>query len=144
MKILKQAVKFGVVGIANTLLTLVIIWVMTKHFGCVELLANFVGYIIGLINSYIWNRKWTFRSKSDWKKSAIRFLIVFGICYGLQFLLLVILFGLCPDNPPLYAFVKPVLQLFHIDDPSFYIHIAANVLYTILNFTINKFYTFKS
>ncbi|MDR1779494.1 MAG: GtrA family protein [Tannerella sp.] len=144
MEILKQAVKFGVVGVGNTLLTLLVIWIMTKLLGCADLPSNFTGYVIGLINSYLWNRMWTFHSKADWLKSALRFLGVFAVCYVLQSLALLAMLRFCPDNPPLYTFIKPILQFFHIDDPRFYIHIVANVLYTIINFIINKFYTFKN
>jgi putative flippase GtrA len=141
--VIRQAIKYGIVGIANTLLSLVIIWIMTKWMGCSEAFSNFTGYIAGLINSYILNRQWTFRSKSGWTKSAIRFLGVFAVCYALQLLLLLVLNRFCPENPPLYGFFSPVLQPLHIDS-LFYIQMLAMAFYTALNFIVNKFYTFKT
>ena len=143
IKVVEQAFKFGIVGIGNTLLTLIIIWMMTKWAGCSEIISNFTGYSIGLINSYICNRQWTFKSTVEWKKSAIRFFLVFAICYVAQLLLLLALNRFCSDNPPLYAFFSPLLHVFKIDPP-FYNHMIAMVFYTVLNFVINKFYTFKA
>ncbi|MDR1408096.1 MAG: GtrA family protein [Tannerella sp.] len=143
MEIIRQAIKYGVVGVGNTLLTLLIIWIMTKWMGCSEALSNFVGYAVGFVNSYLWNRQWTFRSKSDWKKSALRFFGVYVVCYVLQLLLLLVMNRVCPENPPLYGFFRPVLQSLHVD-ALFYIQILAMIFYTVIAFIINKFYTFKS
>ncbi|MDR0757116.1 MAG: GtrA family protein [Tannerella sp.] len=141
--VIRQAIKYGIVGVGNTLLTLVIILIMTKGMGCAEAFSNFTGYIAGLISSYILNRQWTFHSGADWRKSLVRFFGVFAACYVLQLLLLLVLNGFCPENPPLYGFFRPVLQPMHVD-PLFYIQMLAMAFYTVLNFTVNKFYTFKT
>ncbi|MDR1602433.1 MAG: GtrA family protein [Tannerella sp.] len=143
MKTVRQAIKYATVGIGNTLLTLVIIRVLTKWMGSPEAFANFTGYLAGLISSYVFNRYWTFRSKSGWKKSAVRFFGAFAVCYALQLLLLLVMNRFCPDNPPLYGFFSPVLQPLHVDS-LFYIQILAMAFYTVLNFIVNKLYTFKS
>ena len=143
MKILEQVLKFGVVGLGNTFLTLFIIWVMTNLLECSAILSNFTGYAIGIVSSYIFNKQWTFKSTVSWKKSAIRFFLVCGLCYLVQFAVLVTLNRYFPEDPPLYDFFQPVLAVFKID-PAFYIHIFAMVFYTMLNFVINKFYTFKA
>jgi len=142
MKIFEQALKFGVVGLGNTLLTLLIIWIMTELLGYAAVPANITGYAVGIISSYIFNKQWTFKSSVGWKKSAIRFFIVCAICYLVQLIVLVILNRYYSENPPLYAFFEPVLAVFKIG-PSYYIHIFAMVFYTLLNFILNKFYTFK-
>jgi len=63
-KSLIQFIKFGIVGVSNTLLTAGVIWILMKVFHCSDYVSNFVGYIIGLANSFVWNRKWTFESKT--------------------------------------------------------------------------------
>ena len=143
MKIVEQAIKFGVVGIGNTFLTLLIIWIMTELLETGTIPANITGYAIGIISSYIFNKKWTFKSSVGWKKSAIRFFLVCGICYLLQLGIVLFLEKYYPANPPLYSFFKPILAIFKIS-ASYYIHIFAMVFYTLLNFTLNKFYTFKN
>ena len=142
MKIILQAVKFGIVGVVNTLITLAIIWFMTKRMGCSEALSNFVGYFIGLLNSFFLNRIWTFGSRGNLLGGAVRFFIVFAVCYLLQFGVLLYLNRTCPDNPPLYSILEPVLRVLKID-ALFYIQIIAMVVYTALNFLFNKYFTFK-
>ena len=143
IKIFEQVLKFGVVGAGNTLLTLIIIWVMKKKGRCSDVLSNLTGYTTGLISSYIFNKIWTFKSSAGWEESAVRFFLVFAICYAVQLGVLKVLTRFCPENPPLYAFFSPLLRKFKIDPP-FYNHIFAMVFYTLLNFVINKFYTFKA
>ena len=125
-KAIKQAIKYGVVGVINTLITAVVIWVMMKLLGCSDVVSNVVGYIAGVLNSFIWNKKWTFKSTEKWIGSAIRFGVVFGICYLLQLGLLVFV-------------LNPYLAI----DP-YYNQLIAMAFYTAINFVMNKFYTFKA
>ena len=125
-KAIKQAIKYGVVGVINTLITAVVIWIMMKLLGCSDVVSNVVGYIAGVLNSFIWNKKWTFKSTEKWMGSAIRFGIVFGICYLLQLGLLVFV-------------LNPYLAI----DP-YYNQLIAMAFYTAINFVMNKFYTFKA
>ncbi len=124
MGTLKQAVKYGLVGISNTLITAVVIWIMMKILGFSDIFSNITGYAAGVANSFIWNKQWTFKSSDSWMSSAIRFGFVFGICYLLQLGLLLYL------NKNL-----------HIDP--YYNQLIAMAFYTVVNFLLNKFYTFK-
>ncbi len=139
---IKQVAKYGVVGAGNTILSLVIIWVMTKKLGCTEAFSNFTGYFIGLINSFFLNRKWTFNSTGNVFGSAVKFFLVFAVCYLLQLGVLLLLNRYCPQNPPLYSLFEPMLKIFKIDT-LFYIQLLSMVVYTAVNFLINKYYTFK-
>ena len=125
MEIIKQAVKYGVVGLSNTLITMIVIWVMMKGLDCREGLSNLTGYVAGLLNSFVWNKQWTFRgSATGWAKGAIRFAIAFVVCYALQYGLVLIL--------------NARLAIDH-----YYNHLIGMVFYTMANFLANKFYTFK-
>lgn len=125
-KAIKQAIKYGVVGVINTLITAVVIWIMMKLLGCSDVVSNVVGYLAGVLNSFIWNKMWTFKSSAKWIGSAIRFGVVFGICYLLQLGLLV--FVLTP----------------YLDIDPYYNQLIAMAFYTMINFVMNKFYTFKA
>lgn len=124
MEAIKQAVKYGIVGVSNTLITAVVIWVMMKIFGCSSILSNVVGYSAGVVNSFILNKQWTFKSSAGWLSSAVRFGIVFGICYLMQLGVLI--------------YLNKYLAI----DP-YYNQLIAMVFYTVINFLMNKFYTFK-
>ncbi|NCB69648.1 MAG: hypothetical protein EOM47_12495 [Bacteroidia bacterium] len=45
-----QGFKYIIIGLSNTLLTAVIIWILLKYnFG--NFIANFTGYLVGILNS---------------------------------------------------------------------------------------------
>ena len=50
----KQAIKYGIVGVSNTVITAVVIWIMMKLFGCSDVVSNMVGYIVlyGISNGH--------------------------------------------------------------------------------------------
>jgi len=139
-----QLIKYGIVGVANTLLTAVVMWIMMKIVfqtgnmknvsALILTISNIVGYTAGLINSFIWNRKWTFKSKNSWKKEFIKFSTAFLICYIPQLFFvnfLNVYTNLMIDLKPLVISHAYTCQLVGI------------VFYTSMNFLINKFYTFK-
>jgi putative flippase GtrA len=128
---LKQMAKYGLVGILNTLLTAAVIWILLyllsdgSPSAFVMFIANSVGYLVGLINSFILNRNWTFKSKSNWKRSLFRFLIAFAVCYCLQ--LGVVLW----------------LNRFGMITSAYLCQLIGIVVYSVLNFLLNKYYAFK-
>ncbi len=126
METVKQAIKYGIVGASNTLITAVVIWIMMKGLGCSDVLSNVVGYAAGVLNSFVWNKQWTFKSDAGWMSSGLRFAVAFGVCYGLQLVLLVY-----------------VLNRYVPIDP-YYNQLLAMVFYTAINFVVNKYYTFKA
>jgi len=120
-----QIIKYGLVGVANTLITMVVIWVMLKVLDSREGLSNITGYVAGIINSYILNKQWPFKeSHSQWIKSSVRFLVAFCICYSLQW--------------GLVTWLNAHLAIDH-----YFNHLIGMAFYTILNFVLNKFYAFK-
>ena len=120
-----QVIKYGIVGVANTLITAAVIWVMMKIFGCSAVLSNAIGYVAGVLNSFVMNKLWTFQSQDGWMGSALRFGIAFGICYLLQL--------------GVMLYLNKTLTI----DP-YYNQLIAMAFYTAANFLINKFYTFKT
>jgi len=119
-----QSIKYIVVGIINTLLTLVVIWLMRNVFHTPLVVANVTGYVLGFINSFLLNRSWTFKSFNDWKKEFIKFLMVFFICYLIQLGVLLLL--------EKYTGLKETYNV-----------LIGMVVYTALNFLFNKYFTFK-
>ena len=139
-----QAIKYGIVGVLNTLLTAITIWIMMNFIfqtGKMKIvsplvisISNITGFTVGLINSFVWNRKWTFKSKNHWKNEFIKFIMAFFICYIPQLFFVNFLntyTNILIDFKPLVISHAYTCQLFGI------------VFYTSFNFLINKFYTFK-
>lgn len=59
---LRQFVKYGIVGASNTVLTFVIYTILVEALGVEYVIALLVGYLAGSLNSYLLNRHWTFRA----------------------------------------------------------------------------------
>ena len=53
-------VKFGLVGVLNTLINW-IIFALLNFIGVYYIVANVIAYVIATANSYIWNSKWVFK-----------------------------------------------------------------------------------
>src|ERR1700677_3625856 len=56
-----QFVKFGIVGVSNTLLTLAVYTVLLKVFGVWYLAASAIGFAVGATNGFLLDRRWTLR-----------------------------------------------------------------------------------
>jgi putative flippase GtrA len=67
--------KFGTVGFFNTLITLGS-YTFLVYTGMNYLLANILGYGLGVINSYYWNKTWVFKDNSRKTAVFVKFLTV--------------------------------------------------------------------
>ena len=86
-----QFVKFGIVGVSNTLLTFAVYTLLLKVFGVWYLAASAIGFAVGTINSFLLNRRWTFRGHVGDALTPVRWMIVqctgLGINLGLLYVL---------------------------------------------------------
>ncbi len=120
-----QFIKFISVGILNTLVSLIVIYICMKV-GVNYKLSNLIGYIAGVINSFIWSKIWVFKSRGvNIFKESFKFLITFTICYSLQYIVLLLL-------------AEKMLMNIYISQ------FIAMCTYTLLNFLMNKFFTFRN
>ena len=126
---LLQFVKFGIVGLTNTIIGYVIysicIWI-----GLHYLLANAIGFFISVLNAYYWSDRFVFKKGEGESRNTIWTLAKTYIAYGSTGLLLASIL--------LYLYVDKL----HISE---YIAQLLVLIITIpLNFIINKFWSFKT
>jgi putative flippase GtrA len=103
----KEAGRFLTVGLVNTGLTMVVILALLRV-DAPLLVANIVGYGAGFINSFIWNRRWTFRSTGRVRREIVVYSAVWLGSYLLQMGALLIasrLLGLSDEISTLVAMV---------------------------------------
>lgn len=129
--------KFIAVGVMNTLVTLATIFILHKAAGAGEMLSNLVGYVAGLVNSFLWNRRWVFRSSGPAAAEALRFALGFGLCYGIQALFV---WGTTRFSP--LAGFETMFAGMRIDGYAV-ATILGMGLYTMVNFIYNRLVTFK-
>lgn len=93
-KIVKQGAKFGLVGLSNAIIDYSLYIGLTALFKVPldkVFLFKYLSGSVAMINSFYWNRTWTFKSKAKISRSALRFLIatlvsVWGIQPGVVWL----------------------------------------------------------
>jgi putative flippase GtrA len=73
-----QFVKFGLVGVSNTLLTLLVYTLLLKVLGLWYVAASAIGFAVGAVNGFLWNRAWTFRGHVGDALTAVRWFVVQG------------------------------------------------------------------
>ncbi|WNR44050.1 GtrA family protein [Paenibacillus roseipurpureus] len=83
-----QAARFAVVGVANTAIDFLVFFLLTyaRH---TSVAAQIISYAAGTFNSFLCNRKWTFRvTKRATGKEIISFLSVNGLSLLVSIILL--------------------------------------------------------
>lgn len=125
------------VGVLNTLVTFGVIYFCKSFLDMNLYISNALGYIAGLINSFLCNKTWVFKSEGSYSKEAVIFICGFLICYGIQLLTVWIFTD--------YIFDDRIYQLTkHIAISGYGIAtIIGNVVYTVVNFIYNKLITFR-
>ena len=82
-----QLLKFVLIGASNTLIDLLVTFALNAVFG-VYYLAKIIGYICGVLNSYFWNSRWTFREERRRDvREIVSFVAVNLVTLGLSLLL---------------------------------------------------------
>jgi len=125
IRLFKQSVKYGLVGILNVTIYLLFFELFTRVFNIHYLTSNIIASVISFLNSLYFNRKWTFKSESSFKRDSVYFLVIFLFCLSVQ-------------SGALYVLVENFKL-----DPQLAKY-AGIVIFASLNFSLNKFITFRS
>jgi putative flippase GtrA len=125
VKLVVQFLKFGIVGVSNTLLAFATYTVLLKVFGVWYVAASGIGFAVGAVNGFLLNRRWTFREHSGDAFTPVRWAIVQSCGLGLNL-------GL------VYLFVHD-LGLDELVG-----QIPATAIVTVGTFTANRSWTFRT
>lgn len=135
-----ELLKYGVIGVSNTIITLVTFYLMNTGLGLSYGISNVAGYVLGVINSFIWNRAWVFKTHSTLRHDLTLFVVGFLLCLSLQLLVSwILLEGFGWKN--LDDDVLPFLPMKHAGQNI--VMVIAMVFYTIANYIFNRTVTFK-
>lgn len=119
-------IKYGIVGVSGTIIDVGLLYAFVEYGHIPLLSAAALSFIFAVANNFYWNKKWTFGDTSTrYAKQYIKYLIVSLIALVLNMIVLyalTTLFGLW------YIFAK----------------LATSGVIFVWNFTINKFWTFRS
>lgn len=127
-QLLVQFIKFGIVGLSNTLISYVV-YLAGVRLGMHYLLASVLGFVISVLNSFYWNNKYVFL-QGDAERNLFLTLIKTFLAYAST--------GLVLANILLYIWVD-------ILGVSEYLAPIINLAITVpLNFVINKLWAFRN
>jgi len=73
--------------------------------------ATFISQILGLINSYFWNKFFTFESKKKSKIETVKFVSVYAFAFGMDYLLKWILTGKVGLSQILIAIISTLVTM---------------------------------
>lgn len=126
LAVLLQFVKFGIVGLSNTLISTgvyyVFIWIDPKFYFA----GNVAGWIVSVANGFFWNNRFVFRdSEFTWQKKLLRTYLAYGGSLILGSVLLVLQVRLLGISEWLAPWINLVITI-------------------PLNFLLNKFWAFKA
>lgn len=85
----KRPLRFITVGVMNTLVDFILFFICYQAIGIYYTISQVIGYSGGVINSFVWNKLWTFESKNSSKKTALeflRFMVISGISLSVSVL----------------------------------------------------------
>jgi len=121
-----QIAKFMTVGVLNTAIDAGAYFALTRWlgFGSALVFAKSLAYIIGMLNSFFWNRTWTFGDNGNVWRAAGLFTLTHIFALAI--------------NAGTMAFVLEVMQL-----PEIIALSAATGASFIWNFVLNKLVVFK-
>ena len=131
-----QFIKFGIVGVSNTLISYILyvvsllIFQKLNWFGKVDyLVAQMIAFILSVLWSFYWNNKMVFVKEEGQQRNLWKSLIKTYVSYSFTGLFLnSALLVLWVDVLHISEFVAPIINL---------------LISVPLNFIINKFWAFK-
>jgi putative flippase GtrA len=124
-KVIVQFLKFGIVGVSNTLLAFAVYTVLLKVFGVWYVAASGIGFAVGAVNGFLLNRRWTFREHSGDALTPVRWAIVQSC-------------GLASNLGLVYLFVHDVGLNELVGQ------IPATAIVTVGTFAANRSWTFRT
>ena len=126
---LMQFVKFCAVGLSNTILSYVA-YSLCIYLGMHYLLANLVGFIVGVTNAFYWSNKYVFKRGQDETRNPYTTFVKTVLSYAFSGILFnSILLCLLIEFLSVSAYIAPLLILL-ITVPT--------------NYLMNKYWSFKT
>lgn len=133
--------KYNIIGVLNTLITLAVVWVLHQLLDWNVELSNFLGFVAGGCNSYLCNRIWNFKSHNRKRSEIIRFVVVFLISYGINLFVLELTAYALANAARCAGFTVWISQFMK---PTYFANVVANVVYVLVSFTLYKKWVFKA
>ncbi|MDE7251836.1 MAG: Coenzyme F420 hydrogenase/dehydrogenase, beta subunit C-terminal domain [Acetatifactor sp.] len=121
----QQFIKFGIVGVLNTVICLVVYYVL-MHMGIHYIPAYICGFLTSVINAYFWNSRFVFTGKKE--QSAVKAFAKVLMAYGGTFLSSIVMVTFMVEVLKVPEEIAPIIKM---------------VITIPVNYLLNKFWAFK-
>ena len=108
---LRQFLKFVIVGIINTVIFYSIYYIMLQQ-GVSYVVALTVGTLVGIINSYILNKFFTFKSRKASASETVKFFVISCVQYLLNLLIIHVCVNFMGISPELAGLIAISISVF--------------------------------
>ncbi len=105
-----QFIKFGIVGVSNTLISLIVYYIFLFINSDLYLVGNAVGFTVSTFNAYFWNNKFVFKKGKKEKNIAV--IAKTYISYGFSFFVSEGLMYVLVDILKVSKVIAPIAILF--------------------------------
>lgn len=123
--LIRQFIKFGLVGISNTIISLAVYYIFIFINLDLYIIGSICGFVVGVLNSYYWNNRFVFTTEN---RNHLRAILRTFLSYGLTFIISTILLFIMVEFLNISEVIAPLLNL---------------IITVPLNFVLNKFWAFK-
>ena len=130
---MKQFIKFGLVGVTNTMISYIIniavlYLLKDKALSCDYIIANVVAFLLSVLWSFCWNNRFVFEGMRGWK-NILKALLKTYVAYSVT--------GLVLNNILSFVWID-LLRVSKLIAP------VINLLFSVpINFLLNKNWAFK-
>jgi putative flippase GtrA len=122
-KTLIQLIQFCVIGVSNTIIQLGIYYLLIRC-NVYYLAANIIAFFLSVANSYIWNKKFTFKEQGTTKITIVKMYASYGVTTLLSTGLLYVLV----DILGISKYISPIINI---------------IIITGINFVLTKYLVFR-
>ena len=153
--LVKELLKYGVAGVFNTLLGLVLIYIQVELLLINLNIAMVINYTIGFFTNFYINRKFTFKSTGSAKKEMKVSVLVYVFAFLMQFAFVNILIYnqrwivegisklIYKLSPNFVIDILTIERFNRMTDPKLIAISFGIVIFAVLNFSLNKVFAFN-
>lgn len=130
--------KFGFVGVASTVASLFVFWLVYLQFPHLNLVAKAVGYVMGFFVGFTLNKFWTYVDQTE---DGEKYLLKYVFVYGITFFVYLVFNFLCDHYLHPERYISPIISGFGLHGlADFLLHngtLVSNILSIGLNVCLN-------
>jgi putative flippase GtrA len=132
--LLHKFIKFGVVGVASTIASLMVFWLIALQFPQLNLISKAVGYIMGFFVGFTLNKFWTYVDQAE---DGEKYLLKYVIVYGTTFFVYLAFNYVCDHYAHPEIYIAPVFESVGMTELSRWLLVNGTFVSNVLSIGIN-------